>query len=277
MTILVTGGAGYIGSHTCVELLNSGYDVVVADNYYNSVPAVLDRVEQITGKKLTRYECDIRDREGLKKIFSENKIDAVIHFAGLKAVGESTKLPLMYYENNISGSVVLFEEMAAAVATLDFLDEPPQNPMRPEELRGFAAVRADIQDLPFGRYLTLENCYQGFLSTRNGKALDYAAGILYPGFEGELEARERYMLLLWLAGLKNLLSRVFCELFRPGEGAAAYDTPTQHDIMVAQMRALTGGDVTKMQAVRDAATWDSLEELNGKAREARERQAKIKH
>ncbi len=114
MTILVTGGAGYIGSHTCVELLNSGYDVVVADNYYNSVPAVLDRVEQITGKKLTRYECDIRDREGLKKIFSENKIDAVIHFAGLKAVGESTKLPLMYYENNISGSVVLFEEMAAA-------------------------------------------------------------------------------------------------------------------------------------------------------------------
>ena len=114
MTILVTGGAGYIGSHTCVELLNSGYDVVVADNYYNSVPAVLDRVEQITGKKLARYECDIRDREGLKKIFSENKIDAVIHFAGLKAVGESTKLPLMYYENNISGSVVLFEEMAAA-------------------------------------------------------------------------------------------------------------------------------------------------------------------
>ena len=114
MTILVTGGAGYIGSHTCVELLKNGYDVVVVDNYYNSVPAVLDRVEQITGKKLLRYDCDIRDRNGLKKVFSENKIDAVIHFAGLKAVGESTKLPLMYYENNISGSVVLFEEMAAA-------------------------------------------------------------------------------------------------------------------------------------------------------------------
>lgn len=111
MAILVTGGAGYIGSHTCVELLKNNYEVVVADNYYNSVPEVLNRVEKITGKSLKRYECDIRDREGLEKIFSENDIQAVIHFAGLKAVGESTKLPLMYYENNISGSVVLFEVM----------------------------------------------------------------------------------------------------------------------------------------------------------------------
>ena len=114
MTILVTGGAGYIGSHTCVELLNAGYEVVVVDNYYNSIPAVLDRVEQITGKKLKSYDCDIRDREGLDKIFAENKPDAVIHFAGLKAVGESAKLPLLYYENNISGSVTLFEAMEAA-------------------------------------------------------------------------------------------------------------------------------------------------------------------
>lgn len=114
MTILVTGGAGYIGSHTCVELLNAGYEVVVVDNYYNSVPAVLDRVEQITGKKLKSYDCDIRDREGLDKIFAENKPDAVIHFAGLKAVGESAKFPLLYYENNISGSVTLFEAMEAA-------------------------------------------------------------------------------------------------------------------------------------------------------------------
>lgn len=112
MAILVTGGAGYIGSHTCVELLSNGYDVVVVDNYYNSVPEVLNRVEKITGKSLKKYECDIRDREGLTKVFKENRIDAVIHFAGLKAVGESTKLPLLYYENNISGSVVLFEVMA---------------------------------------------------------------------------------------------------------------------------------------------------------------------
>ncbi|MBR2175506.1 MAG: UDP-glucose 4-epimerase GalE [Clostridia bacterium] len=112
MTILVTGGAGYIGSHTCVELLNDGYDVVVVDNYYNSVPEVLNRVEKITGKTVKRYECDIRDREGLEKVFEENTIDAVIHFAGLKAVGESTKLPLLYYQNNVYGSVVLFEVMS---------------------------------------------------------------------------------------------------------------------------------------------------------------------
>ena len=111
MKILVTGGAGYIGSHTCVELLNAGYEVVVVDNYYNSVPEVLNRVEKITGKSLVKYECDIRDREGLEKIFAETNPDAVIHFAGLKAVGESSRLPLLYYENNIYGSVVLFEVM----------------------------------------------------------------------------------------------------------------------------------------------------------------------
>ena len=111
MTILVTGGAGYIGSHTCVELLNAGYDVVCVDNYYNSVPEVLNRVEKITGKTIQKYECDIRNREGMEKIFAENKIDAVIHFAGLKAVGESSCLPLLYYENNIAGSVILFEVM----------------------------------------------------------------------------------------------------------------------------------------------------------------------
>jgi len=111
MQILVTGGAGYIGSHTCIELLNSGYDVVVADNLYNSCETSLERVEKITGKKLKFYKADILDSEALDKIFIENKIDAVIHFAGLKAVGESCKLPLMYYQNNISGTVNLCQAM----------------------------------------------------------------------------------------------------------------------------------------------------------------------
>lgn len=112
MSILVTGGAGYIGSHTCVCLLEAGYEVVCVDNLSNSSPVVLERVETITGKKIKFYECDIQDQPMLKKVLSENKIDAVIHFAGLKAVGESVALPLKYYRNNIVGTICLLEVMA---------------------------------------------------------------------------------------------------------------------------------------------------------------------
>jgi UDP-glucose 4-epimerase len=111
MTILVTGGTGYIGSHTVVELQNAGYDVVVMDNLSDSSMKVLDRIEAITGKKVPFYEADIRNREDLEKIFSNEKIDAVIHFAGLKAVGESVQKPWEYYENNISGTLTLLDEM----------------------------------------------------------------------------------------------------------------------------------------------------------------------
>ena len=110
-TILVTGGCGYIGSHTCVELINSGYDVIVLDNLYNSKEVVLDRIKMITGIRPKFYKVDILDREGLNKVFDENKIDAVIHFAGYKAVGESVSIPLTYYKNNISGSINLYEIM----------------------------------------------------------------------------------------------------------------------------------------------------------------------
>lgn len=112
--ILLAGGAGYIGSHTAVELLNAGYEVVVADNYCNSSPEAIRRVEEITGKPVQLYEADIRDSERLSQIFRENKIDAVIHFAGLKAVGESVKKPLMYYRNNIDTTLTLLETMQAA-------------------------------------------------------------------------------------------------------------------------------------------------------------------
>ncbi|WP_276932950.1 UDP-glucose 4-epimerase GalE [Dubosiella newyorkensis] len=114
MKILVTGGAGYIGSHTCVELLNAGYDVVVVDNLSNSSPKALERVEKITGKPVTFYEADILDKEAMKKIFDQEKIDAVIHFAGLKAVGESVHKPIEYYTNNIAGTLVLLEAMKEA-------------------------------------------------------------------------------------------------------------------------------------------------------------------
>ncbi len=112
MKILVTGGAGYIGSHTVVELLNAGYEVVVIDNLSNSSEESLKRVEQITGKSVDFIQGDILDGELLDKIFTENQIDSVIHFAGLKAVGESVQIPLRYYENNITGTIVLCEAMA---------------------------------------------------------------------------------------------------------------------------------------------------------------------
>ncbi len=114
MKILVTGGAGYIGSHTCIELLNAGYEVVILDNFYNSSPEVLKRIRELAGKDFDFCECDIRDRKGLDKVFAEHKINAVIHFAGLKAVGESVRKPLEYYENNVGGTVTLCEAMRDA-------------------------------------------------------------------------------------------------------------------------------------------------------------------
>ena len=111
MSILITGGAGFIGSHTCVEMLNSGYDVVVVDNLDNSSSESLDRVEKITGKKVKFYKEDVRNRGALRKIFTDNSIEAVIHFAGLKAVGESVREPIMYYDNNLINTLVLLETM----------------------------------------------------------------------------------------------------------------------------------------------------------------------
>ena len=111
MKILVAGGAGYIGSHTCVELLESGHEVVVVDNFLNASPESIKRVEQITGKKISLYEGDIRNRNLLCRIFEEHKINWVIHFAGLKAVGESCQKPIEYYDNNIGGTLVLIDVM----------------------------------------------------------------------------------------------------------------------------------------------------------------------
>lgn len=113
MKILVTGGAGYIGSHTDVELLNAGHEVVVVDNLYNSNEKALERVEEITGKPVKFYQVDVLDKEALNRVFDEEDIDAVIHFAGLKAVGESVSKPVEYYNNNIAGTINLLDVMKA--------------------------------------------------------------------------------------------------------------------------------------------------------------------
>lgn len=111
MNVLVTGGAGYIGSHTCIELLNAGHEVVVVDNLYNSKEESLRRVQEIAGKSLTFYEIDLLDQDALRQVFAQHKLDAVIHFAALKAVGESVSKPLAYYHNNITGTIYLCEAM----------------------------------------------------------------------------------------------------------------------------------------------------------------------
>lgn len=114
MTVLVTGGAGYIGSHTVVELLKAGQDVVVVDNFCNSHPVVLERIAQIAGRSPTFHELDVRDGAALAEVFGKHQIESVIHFAGLKAVGESCRIPLTYYQNNIAATLTLCEEMAKA-------------------------------------------------------------------------------------------------------------------------------------------------------------------
>lgn len=111
MRVLVSGGAGFIGSHTCVELLNEGHDVVIVDNFCNSKKSAIERIEKITSKKVIWYDADLRDEKALDRIFSENEIEAVIHFAGLKAVGESVKKPLDYYDNNLVSTLTLLEIM----------------------------------------------------------------------------------------------------------------------------------------------------------------------
>jgi UDP-glucose 4-epimerase len=113
MKILVTGGAGYIGSHTCIELLNEGHEVVVVDNLSNSKEESLHRVQELTGKSLTFHKVDLRDKAALNAVFKDAAIDSVVHFAGLKAVGESVSIPLSYYDNNINGTLILCEVMAA--------------------------------------------------------------------------------------------------------------------------------------------------------------------
>ncbi len=113
MAVLVTGGAGYIGSHTCVELLNAGEEIIILDNFVNSKPEALNRIKTITGKDFRFYEADLLDKEAIDKIFNENSIDAVIHFAGLKAVGESVMQPMRYYHNNITGTLNLCDVMQA--------------------------------------------------------------------------------------------------------------------------------------------------------------------
>jgi len=136
MKILVTGGAGYIGSHTAVELLSAGYEVVIVDDLSNSSADVIDRIKEITGKEVSFYKCDINSKDAMRAIFSHENIEAVIHFAAYKAVGESCRLPIKYYSNNIAGTIALLEVMneykckkIVFSSSATVYGEPEKNPM----------------------------------------------------------------------------------------------------------------------------------------------------
>ena len=152
MAVLVTGGAGFIGSHTVVELQNAGYDVVVLDNLSNASEKSLERVEAITGKKVPFYKADILDREALEEVFHKETIDSCIHFAGLKAVGESCSIPLTYYRNNIDSTLTLLEVMKKyGVKNFVFSSS--------------ATVYGESEDVPFTEESPLGMCTQALEST----------------------------------------------------------------------------------------------------------------
>lgn len=158
MKVLVTGGAGYIGSHTCVELLAIGHDVVVVDDYSNSKPEALKRVQDIAGRSVKMHACDVRDREGLRAIFRDEKPDAVIHFAGFKAVGESVAQPLKYYDNNLVSTIVLLEVMqesgcrqlvfSSSATVYGIPDQVPLNEQAPlRAINPYGATKLMIEDM----------------------------------------------------------------------------------------------------------------------------------
>ena len=158
MAILVTGGAGYIGSHTVVELLNEGYDVVVCDNLCNSSKKSLERVEEITGKKVTFYLADILDREAMEAIFEKETIDSVIHFAGLKAVGESVAKPWEYYHNNITGTLV--EAVIVDPSAASFIEVLRRKGWRVRKADNdvLTGIRLTSDALKEGRIVICEGC-----------------------------------------------------------------------------------------------------------------------
>lgn len=164
--------------------------------------------------------------------------------------------------------------VAFALSALDWLDELPNEPVRLSLMSDIVPVDAQLNGVPFREYLSLENYYQGYLTTQTEEALEACAKILYPGLNAKTTAAERYSVLLWLVGLHNLYAQLFPDLFRTsGEANSITD---QREIMNAEIRALTGGDITKMKAVLKANTLDALTELNAKAREAREINEKSK-
>ena len=252
MTVLVTGGMGYIGSHTCVELLEQGMDVVVVDNLVNSSAEAGRRVEQITGRPLKFYQMDVRDRAGLDRIFTEQKIDCVIHFAGLKAVGESVHMPLEYYDNNLGSTVTLCEAMRdhgvkqiifSSSATV--YGEPDSVPISED-----APTRPTN---PYGHSKLMMEAMMRWVSVAHGiryVSLRYfnVAGALADGSIGEDHSPESHLIPLVLQvplGRRPHIT-IFGDDYATPDGTCIRDYIAVTDLVDAHMRALDhlqrGGD-----------------------------------
>jgi UDP-glucose 4-epimerase len=244
-TVLVTGAAGYIGSHTCVELLTAGHDVVGVDNFANSSPVAVDRIREIAGRDLAFHEADLRDEDAVGALFDRHRIDSVIHFAGLKAVGESVAEPLRYYDNNVAAAVTLFRVMADAdVTRLVFSSsatvygEPDEVPIREDAplraLNPYGRTKLMIEDILRDVGAADERWRVALLRYFNPVGA-HASGRLG---EDPRDIPNNLMPLVMRAALGTMALRVFCDDYPTRDGTCIRDYIHVVDLADAHVRAL---------------------------------------
>lgn len=237
----------------------------------SSVEITLPRGWSGLDDRQLRYVCALL-AAGLPP--DEVKVYALMRLAGFRPVRRRGKLVTLVRRRQIV--TVTADELAAATLALDWMDAPPDVPVRVERMAGAQAVDAELHGIPFSDYLALENFYQGYLLTQDAACLERMARLLYPKLKRALRPEEGYIVLQWVVGLKQLFSRTFGELFRPSGTEGGSQTPDMAAVMNAEIRALTGGDVTKEREVLEADCWRALTELDAKAGEARMFNEKMK-
>lgn len=255
--ILVTGGTGYIGSHTVVKLLESGYEVVILDNLSNSKISVIDRIEKITNKRPLFIEGDIRDKSLLNKLFGDQKIDAVIHFAGLKAVGESVEEPLKYYENNVGGSISLLEAMKEANVTdmvfsssatvygepqeLPIKEDHPLNPTNP-----YGETKLAVENLLRGLYRSSPH-WKIFILRYFNPVGAHQSGLIGEDPKGTPNNLFPYIAKVAMGELENL--KVFGDDYETKDGTGVRDYIHVDDLAGAHLKALKKLSQSKCEVI----------------------------
>lgn len=230
----------------------------------SSVEITLPRGWSGLDDRQLRYVCALM-AAGLPA--DEVKAYALMRLAGLRPLRRNGKLVTLAHRWRTM--TVTADGLADATRALDWMDAPPDVPVRVERMAGAQAVDAELHGIPFSDYLAIENLYQGYLLTQDAACLERMARLLYPKLKRALRPEEGYIVLQWVVGLKRLFSRTFSELFRPSGTGGGSRTPDMAEVMNAEIRALTGGDVTKEREVLETDCWRALTELDAKAGEAR--------